>query len=78
MSFFALISEHDISHLSNASEMFLMDLKKPTEFYLYNCTHIAFPYPGLQEQVNDPWVLWHKAFSWQLLKLCYSRLHLYI
>ena len=19
-------------------------------------------YPGLQEQVNDPWVLWHKAF----------------
>ena len=25
-------------------------------------------YPGLQEQVNDPWVLWHKAFSWQLLK----------
>ena len=19
-------------------------------------------YPGLQEQVNDPWVLWHQAF----------------
>ena len=25
-------------------------------------------YPGLQEQVYDPWVLWHKAFLWQLLK----------
>ena len=25
-------------------------------------------YPGLQEQVNDPWLLWHKAFWWQLLK----------
>ena len=45
-----------------------MDLKKPKEFYLYNCIHITFPYPGLQEQVNDPWVLWPKAFSWRLLK----------
>ena len=45
-----------------------MDLKKTKKFYLYNCIHITFPYPGLQEQVNDPWVLWHKAFSWQLLK----------
>ena len=24
-------------------------------------------YPGLQKQVNDPWVLLHQAFSWQLL-----------
>ena len=24
-------------------------------------------YPGLQEQLNDPWVLLHQAFSWQLL-----------
>ena len=45
-----------------------MDLKKPKKFYLYNCIHITFPYRGLQKQVNDPWVLWHKAFSWQLLK----------
>ena len=45
-----------------------MDLKKPQKFYLYNCIHITFPYRGLQKQVNDPWVLWHKAFSWQLLK----------
>ena len=45
-----------------------MDLKKTKEFYLYNCIHITFPYPGTQEKVNDPWVLWPKAFSWQLLK----------
>ena len=32
-----------------------MELRKtPKEFYLYNCVHITFPYPGLQEQVNDP------------------------
>ena len=24
-------------------------------------------YPGIQEQVNDPWLLLHQAFSWQLL-----------
>ena len=32
-----------------------MELKKPPkEFYLYNCIHTTFLYPGLQEQVNDP------------------------
>ena len=55
-----------------------MDLKKPKEFYQYNRIHITFSYPGLQEQVNGPWVLWHKSFSWQLLSLCYTRLQLYI
>ena len=40
-----------------------MDLKKPKEFYLHNCIEITFPYPGLKKLVNDPWVLWHKAFS---------------